>query len=259
MKQWYEELFTDYADTYDKEVYTQGTVGEVGFIEAEIGGDKSVNILDIGCGTGRHAVELAKRGYRVVGIDLSESQLARARDKARWAGVEVTFMKKDARQLEFSDRFDLAIMLCEGAFPLMETDEMNFRILENAGRALKPGGKFIFTTLNVLFPLFHSVKEFLNSHSENNATESKVVESTFDLMTFRDHSTFTATDDSGRQKTLHSNERYYAPSEITWLLKSLNFAEIGIFGCNTGDFSREHPLTSDHFEMLVVARKQGGR
>jgi len=48
---------------------------------------------------------------------------------------------------------------------LMETDEMNFRILQKAERSLKQGGKFIFTTLNALFPLYHSVKDFINADS----------------------------------------------------------------------------------------------
>ena len=63
MKQWYQELFEDYAEKYEEETFTKGTSGEVDFIEREIGGDKSARILDIGCGTGRHAIELARRGY----------------------------------------------------------------------------------------------------------------------------------------------------------------------------------------------------
>ena len=135
MKQWYEELFTDYARTYDKEVFTQGTVQEVGFIEREIRKDKRVRILDVGCGTGRHAIELARRGYDVTGLDLSPSQLARAEEKAREAGVKVKFIRQDARAFDFRGSFGLVIMLCEGAFPLMETDEMNFLILEPIARS----------------------------------------------------------------------------------------------------------------------------
>jgi len=251
MKQWYEELFTDYANTYDKEEYTKGTVQEVDFIESEIEFDKARNILDIGCGTGRHAIELAKRGYQVTGIDLSENQLKRAKEKAMTEGVDVTFLQRDARSFSFDDSFDLVIMICEGAFSLMETDEMNFRILQNAERSLKKNGKFIFTTLNVLFPLYHSVKDFINA----GYTEERSDQNTFDLLTFRDHSIMTIVDDSGTEKTLNCNERYYAPSEITWLLKSLNFKVVDIYGCDIGNFSRDNPLTSDNFEMLVVAQK----
>ncbi|MFW6132032.1 MAG: class I SAM-dependent methyltransferase, partial [Candidatus Aminicenantaceae bacterium] len=156
MKKWYEELFTDYANTYDKESFTKGTIQEVNFIEEEIEYDKSKTILDIGCGTGRHAIELAKRGYKVTGIDLSESQLKKAQEKTKQANVDIQFLKKDARDFSFKIPFDMVIMICEGAFPLMETDEMNFEILKNAEKALKPDGKLIFTTLNALYPLFHS-------------------------------------------------------------------------------------------------------
>ena len=249
MKPWFEELFTDYAETYDKEAFTQGTAGECDFIEKEIGRDRSARILDVGCGTGRHAVELARRGYRVTGIDLSPSQLAKAREKAQAAGVDVDFRVADARALDFRNEFDLVQMICEGAFPLMGTDEENFAILKGAARALKPGGKLILTTLNALFPLAHSVKEF----EAENIVEGTSADHDFDLMTFRIASTLQLKDDHGRERTLSCNERYYAPSEITWLLKSLGFASVSIHGCKIGAFSREDPLTPGDFEMLVVA------
>ena len=147
MKKWYEELFENYAKKYDLEPFTQGTIGEVDFIEQEISYDKKKRILDIGCGTGRHSIELACRGYNVTGIDLSKAQLARAREKMAEKSVDVDFIRMDARELDYINEFDTVIMLCEGGFPLMETDEMNFKILENATRSLKPGGKIIFTTL----------------------------------------------------------------------------------------------------------------
>ncbi len=249
MKQWYEELFTNYADKYEKEVFTQGTIEEVNFIEKEIGKDKDCKILDIGCGTGRHALELAKRGYNVTGVDLSESMIERAVEKAEDAGLKVDFRVADARNLLFEDSFDLVVMICEGAFPLMETDEMNFEILKNAAKALKSDGKLIFTTLNGLYPFYHSVKEFMDS----NVVDGISKDNSFDLMTFRDLSTFEMKDDDGRVKVLQCNERYYVPSEITWLLKSLNFSKVDIVGCETGNFSRDHHLTTENFEMLIIA------
>lgn len=106
-KQWYELLFENYGRNYDNEVFTQGTAGECEFIEKEMEFDQSMKILDVGCGTGRHAIELTKRGYSITGID---------------------FQRHDARNL-------------------------------------------IFTTLNGLFPLYHSVEEFTASDKEKgNAT-----------------------------------------------------------------------------------------
>jgi len=251
MKQWYEELFKNYALKYDKESFTEGTTGECDFIEKEIDYNRNLKILDIGCGTGRHSIELTKRGYNVLGVDLSDSQLKRAKEKAIGLGLKINFQKHDARNLPFRNKFDLAIMLCEGGFPLMETDEMNFEILKSVAKSLKPKGKFIFTTLNGLFPLFHSVKEFLNSNNnEGNATYGN---NTFNLMEFRDYNITTFEDDSGNKKELKCNERYYVPSEITWLLKSLNFKRIDIFGAKLGAFSRNDTLTTEDFEMLVIA------
>ncbi len=72
MKQWYEALFDNYGKKYDNENFTQGTLGECDFIEKEMKYDISKRILDIGCGNGRHSIELTKRGYKVTGVDLSE-------------------------------------------------------------------------------------------------------------------------------------------------------------------------------------------
>jgi len=253
MTQWYEALFANYGKSYDNEPYTQGTVGEVDFVERELAADRSKRILDIGCGTGRHAIELARRGYRVTGFDLSEAQLRAARAKAAAAGVEVAFERRDATEPHFHDEFDAAIMFCEGAFSLMETDQKNYAILQHAAAALRPGGKLLMTTLNALFPLFHSVKEFLNA----NESDSAIGELTFDLMTFRETAELTFTDDAGQSHTIATNERYYAPSEMRWLLVTAGLAKVDIFGCRLGQFSRDRPLSPDDFEMLIVAEKGG--
>jgi 2-polyprenyl-3-methyl-5-hydroxy-6-metoxy-1,4-benzoquinol methylase len=252
-KQWYEALFENYAKKYDHEKFTQGTRGECDFIEKEINFDKSLKLLDVGCGTGRHTIELAKRGYSVTGIDLSESQLKRAREKAGSDHLHIDFRKLDARKLPFNGEFDVAIMLCEGGFPLMETDEMNYEILKHVTKSLQAHGKFIFTTLNGLFPLYHSVKEFHDSNTKNgNATYRS---NTFDLMTFRDFNVTEAEDDSGKIRTLECSERYYVPSEITWLLRSLGYKKTDIYGAKLGAFSRNDRLTTEDFEMLVIAEK----
>jgi hypothetical protein len=95
------------------------------------------------------------------------------------------------------------------------------------------------------------VKDFLAAGTtEGNA---KSGDTSFDLMAFREHSTTSFEDDQGNTKVLQCNERYYVPSEITWLLKSLGFETIAIFGAKLGAFSRGDTLTTDDFEMLVVA------
>lgn len=109
----------------------------------------------------------------------------------------------------------------------------------------------MLTTLNALFPLFHSVKDYLDAGGSG-AVTTKL---TFDWMTFRERATLTFTDDAGQSQTVQTNERYYTPSEMRWLLQTAGFPTVDIFGCHLGQFSREHALTADDFEMLVVAEK----
>jgi hypothetical protein len=74
-------------------------------------------------------------------------------------------------------------------------------------------------------------------------------------MTFRDQNITEFEDDLGNKKTLNCNERYYVPSEITWMLKSLGFRKIAIYGAKLGAFSKNDKLTTEDFEMLVIAEK----
>ncbi|MBK9568318.1 MAG: methyltransferase domain-containing protein [Saprospiraceae bacterium] len=92
-KQWYETLFENYGQKYDNEVFTEGTLGECAFIEKEIHFNKELKIIDVGCGTGRHSIELTKRGYDIIGIDLSDSMLSKARENADKQGLKIVVFK----------------------------------------------------------------------------------------------------------------------------------------------------------------------
>ncbi|MHB8971603.1 MAG: hypothetical protein ACYC3X_18560 [Pirellulaceae bacterium] len=116
---------------------------------------------------------------------------------------------------------------------------------------MRPGSKLLLTTLNALFPLFHSVKDFLEAKESRTATDKL----TFDVMTFRNRAELAFTDDAGQSHTIDTDERFYAPVEMRWLLQTAGFSRVDIFGCRIGQFSREHALTTDDFEMLVVAEK----
>ncbi len=251
---WYVELFKNYARQYEKEAFTQGTIGECDFLEKEFGYNKDLSILDVGCGTGRHAIELTKRGYKVTGIDLSESQLTLAKEHATEYGLSIDFVQADARELPFTNQFDVAIMLCEGGFPLMETDEENKAIICSVARTLKDEALFIFTTLNGLFPLQNSLNTFYEETGKRDQANYDSFK--FDILTMRDHNRTAFIDDNQKEHIVISNERYYIPSEITTLLKGFGFDQIDFFGAKLGAFSTADTLTDKDFEMLVVARRK---
>ncbi len=245
MKKWHEKLFENYAKNYDYEIFVKGTIGEVDFIEKEINYNKSIKILDVGCGTGRHSIELAKRGYNVVGIDLSEAQLKRAKEKANEQGVKIIFKQCDACNMPFDKEFDLAICMCEGGFTLVENDDKDYEILKSVSKALKSGGKFILTTMNALYPITHPLQT-PDDHASNVS---------FDLNTFREKGTIEITDDAGIKQIIEYDQRFYAPTELQWRLKELNFNKVETFGMTLGNPSREQKISVDDYEFLLIATK----
>lgn len=108
---------------------------------------KGGRILDLACGGGRHSLELARRGYRVTGYDLSEALLTHARQSARKAGVKVAFSHGDMRRLPYRARFD-AVINMSASFGYFEKTEDDRKVLGAVARALKVRGKFVMERFN---------------------------------------------------------------------------------------------------------------
>lgn len=102
-----------------------------------------LTLLDMGCGTGNYAVELAVRGLSVTGVDVSPAMLERAREKARARGLAVSWQRADARQLPFADEsFDAVLSVTA-----LEFIPDPASALGEAYRVLKPGGRLVLGVL----------------------------------------------------------------------------------------------------------------
>ncbi len=109
-------------------------------------------ILDLACGSGRHSIELARRGFTVVGADISAELIAIAKhEAAAEPGLEVGFVEADLRQLDFEAEFDLVLNLNDGAVGYFESEEENHRTFAVISRALRPGGRNLVQLPNVLY------------------------------------------------------------------------------------------------------------
>jgi SAM-dependent methyltransferase len=145
-KPWFEEIFEeDYLRTLPF-LTPQATQSEARFVADSLVVDPGAQLLDVGCGYGRHAMELAARGYHVVARDASLPLLLRGADEAQRRGLDINFVHGDMRELTFDSQFD-------GAYCLFSTfgyfdDETNKKTAQNIARALKPGARFVVEVLN---------------------------------------------------------------------------------------------------------------
>jgi cyclopropane fatty-acyl-phospholipid synthase-like methyltransferase len=244
----WEEFFDGHAPVYMDNSFTKNTMGEVDFVLEEFGLPAGSRILDVGCGTGRHAVELARRGHQVTGVDISSGMLAEAERAAREAGVEVELIHADATRFASDELFDAAICLCEGAFSLLGSEddpiEHDLAILHNIRAALKPGARFILTALNACRLI-------------RQATQEDVESGRFDPLAMVEVSTIEWDTPQGK-KSRQVRERSYVPTELVMLIRQAGFEVEHVWGGTAGDWGRRK-IYFDEMEVMVVARKTAER
>jgi SAM-dependent methyltransferase len=112
-------------------------------------------ILDLACATGRRTLELSRRGFDVVGVDIRDGLLEVAGCEAEMEDLWPYFVEEDPRYLDFHEEFDLVLSLGGGAFEHFDYDEENLRAFEAAARALRPGGRLLMQIPNVLYVEAH--------------------------------------------------------------------------------------------------------
>jgi SAM-dependent methyltransferase len=110
----------------------------------------SERILDLACGTGRHTLELRRRGFPVVGVELLESNVKVAQDAAEEQSLDVEFIQADLRELELDEEFDIVLSLNDGAIGYFESEAENMRTFEVISRALRSSGRHLLQIANVL-------------------------------------------------------------------------------------------------------------
>ena len=237
-----QELFEMIGDRYLQLPFTKGTDQEVEFLAEVLQLAPRHKLLDVACGPGRHTIALGRKGYKVVGVDLSDKLLNIARKSAELEGVKgVEFVKSDARDIPYQDEFDAAICLCEGAFGLLASDMENERVLSSIFRALKPGGKMALTALSLLYLLRHEDDLSAFDPQTNQLERIERIEV-----------------EEGGEELFRIHERYYDFPGLKLQLERIGFRHILGFGCRAGDYARR-AITVDDMEILAYAEKPAAK
>jgi len=244
--QW-QEVYDRLASDYDSQEWTHATVAEVDFLVDELSVPSGGSILDVGCGTGRHAIELARRGFRVTGVDISAGMLAQAAMAAERAEVEVDWVRGDAAHLTAQTQFDAAICLYDGALRLLALYEdpidHDVAILEAIKAVVRPGGGVIL----VMGTGFDRIREFAAGALDPARFDSASMTDTY-AIEWRAY---------GKSGCVLVKERHYVPSEAALLCRAAGLRVDHVWGAAVGRWGRGAVLPDDQHMMIVARRRVG--
>jgi SAM-dependent methyltransferase len=237
-------FFDGHAPIYMQNVFTRNTAAEVEFLVDALRLGPGSRLLDLGCGTGRHAVELAHRGYRMVGVDLSRGMLCQAQAAARGAEVAVNRVQANATRFVAPACFDGAVCLCEGSFGLAEDGEdpiaHDEAVARNLAHCLRPGAPLVLTALNGL--------RLLRQHRAED-----IASGAFDPATLTERHLIEWDTEAGHRKTV-IREHGHRPDELQALFEAAGFAIRHIGGGTAGNWGYR-PVDPEEHEVMLIARR----
>ena len=241
--QW-QQFFDHHAAVYLQNGFTNNTLAEVDFLIEVLQLAPGSAVLDIGCGVGRHTLELARRGYRMTGLDISNGMLAEGQKVAQAEGLAVEWIQADASRFTPERQFDGVYTMCEGAFSLLSsTDDPidhDLAILRNMHAALKPGRRVLVCCLNGMRYLRHYTPQDVASGKFDPLTMAECYDMEYDT--------------PGGKRSVPVRERGYVPTELRLTLRVAGFEVDSVWGGTAGmPFYRSPEM--DEIELMALAHK----
>lgn len=244
----YERMFEELGEDFDL-VFAQQmqrTGAQVEFAERALRLAPGAHVLDVACGVGRHALELARRGYQVTGLDLSPTLLRVAADRAERTGTEVEWVHADMRAIPFTNTFDAAMNLFS-SWGYFERDDEDQRVLVSVAGALKPGGRFLLELSHQAWIARHFAPRGWHEAGGMTVLEQR----TLDLLAGRMASEITVVYPDGRHRTWPYDLRLYTLPEVARMLAEAGFAVAAVYGGYDGV-----PLSLESSRLIIVAERR---
>lgn len=198
---------------------------QVSFIIKKLKLKKGMRILDVGCGNGRHALEFARRGFFVTGVDSSRDLLILAKKEARKEGLSIQFILNEFQNFHEKEKYDLVISIFSFGFLNKKNDHLAF--LKNIVNSLKSSGKIVLVTGNSLLKLKEAKKYgednrksgIITRITKRRLPNNDIVEDVEITDTNRMNQTIKTTWQKGRNIYMHkSTMRLFMPHEIKRLM-----------------------------------------
>jgi SAM-dependent methyltransferase len=235
---WFNEVADFLGPAYLRNAFTKGTEQEVEFLVDALALRPGMSVLDVGCGPGRHALALARRGMRVHGVDLSDTFVALARGAAKRERLDARFDVMDVRDLAFVAQYDAAICLCQGGFGLLGGEDEE-DVLRRIVEAVRPGGAVALSAFSAYFALrFREEGE------------------SFDPSTGVVHERSSVRDDDGNEREFDLWTTCFTARELGLLAREAGLVDGEVHGATPGRYGRRPP-SLDEPVLLLLARRAG--
>ncbi len=247
--EWYKKIWT--LDIQDLS-WVESTAQEVGFAVEALGLHGCERVLDLACGFGRHALELARRGFSVMGVDITAEYIDEACKRAEQEQLKAEFICADLREVSFREEYDVVLNLADGAIGYLENDEENLKVFDLIASALKPGGKHLMGICNAA----HAKKHFPRRHWEMGTRRLSLADFAWDKQSAR----MLYTGHSFKYGELLVKPEGKAPASIRlYTIEELQqiLAARGMEIKQTyGGYDMSIPDSQDQLALLVYSRKR---
>ncbi|QQE73013.1 methyltransferase domain-containing protein [Brevibacillus composti] len=200
-------------------------------------------VLDLCCGSGRHSRALARRGYDVVGVDLSPVLLQLANERNPFPNLQ--FFQYDMREIPFRDEFDIVVNLFT-SFGYFSSDEENARVVANMAHALKAGGEVVIDYLNPAYVEAHLVPS-----SQKEAAGLLIQEERWLENGFVKKRIVVSDPEKAEPRVYQEQVRLFRLEEMTRMLQAAGFTSIQTFG----DYQFQPYLRESSPRMIFYAVK----
>ena len=247
-----------YAELYDLFYADKPYTDEAQFVSncvQEFGLDSTHEILETACGTGRHALELEKLGYRITATDCSPDMIEVARRRAAEKGSKVLFAVSDMRNLKLPEKeYDAAVCLFD-SIGYLQTDDAIRHALTEICAGLRPGGLFIFefwhapAMLNGYSP--RRVQTFKMANGEIVRTSETTLDRENRLATVNYTVEERNNDSTGSTlRETHTN-RFFSVDEMNSFVLAANMEPLKFFA----GFNKQAPITDEIWHIVGVSRR----
>jgi len=245
-QEWYTSLFDELNNYWEEIVNARSTEKEVEFLENII--KKDGLLLDLCCGTGRHSIFLRKKGWNVIGLDVSTNLLRIAKERMADKGVRFPLVRGEMRHLPFRSEIFATVINMFTSFGYLPSEKEDVKNLKEIARTLKKNGSFLIDIVN----REHLLQIFKKKDWAEFPTFYMLEKRTLDPGGSRLYSQWILLDkNNGKTRTFNHNLRLYSFPQLKTMLEKAELTIEKIYG----DYER-HEFRQDSSRLIVLAEKK---